>query len=326
MKKILKIFIFLLLTAHAYAIEFSVKTVYKEKTEDNVSVFLFNAEETIDWKKPSAQSLTDSSGRANFSVLEGRYYILAKKDLKDSQLFGFYGLNPINIRTDQTISVTLLKYREGFAKKIKQSRLEGTVYFEGEPVENVAVYVYLDLSSELKGPPYQYGLTDKKGYFSLDIEEGSYYLVFRKRSGSQFGPPVPGDLIGFFPILPLRVEKGGYRINAHIFQIPEKRDLSENRNVFKVKGRILFKDGKAAEGYYVGLYDNRELLGKPIYVSNPTDSNGKFTIFVKQTGEFYLGVRSRLGDTPDSAERVFYYDRISIRNDYKEQFIEIRLD
>ncbi len=313
-------------TANAKPIDFYVNTVYKGVGEGAVSVFLFKADSELSWGNYFKKSITDKTGRAQFSVEEGKYYIFARKEEKDKLLFGFYGLNPVNIRTDQSINITLLKYEGEFAKSIKSGKLEGYVYFDDKPVANLSVYIYLDLSSELKGPPYLYALTDDKGYFSVDISEGSYYLVFRKRYGSQFGPPSSGDLIGFFPIMPLIIKKGGYKITAHAFKIPEKRDLSENRNLFKIKGRVLLKDGRAATDYYVGLYDNRELLGKPIFVSNPSDSNGEFTIFVKESGEYYVGIRKRLGDTPEADEELYFYDKLVIDRDYKEKLIEIMLD
>lgn len=319
-------FISIFLFQEAYCIDITVKTSFESKNSEGVSVFVYSAKDNISKDKYLFKSLTDKDGIAKVSIPEGKYFFIAEKKLKDGYLLGYYGLNPINIKESQTLSMILVKYPNDYIKEIKEKKIEGIVLYNGKPVENVGVYLYLDLSSELKGPPYLYAVSDERGFFEFDISEGSYYLIFRKKQNSSFGPPSSGDYIGFFPKFPLVIDKKGVKITANLFKIPEKRELSKNINLYEIKGKIIGKEGEGLEKFYVGLYDNRELLGKPVYVSNPTDSNGFFTIYVKEKGSYYIGIRSKLGDTPEENERVYYFEKIDITDEKKEYYLEITLD
>ncbi|MCX7990490.1 MAG: transthyretin-like family protein [Proteobacteria bacterium] len=324
--KFLFFFLFLFLSQKVYSVEITVKTSFNSQNVEGVDVLVYKAEEHIYRDKYLFSSQTDKEGNARFRLSEGKYFLAAEKKLKDGILFGFYGLNPIYIREPQTINLILVKYEKDFIRELREKRIEGFVFYEGNPVENAGIYIYLDLSTELKGPPYLFAVTDERGFFSLDIPEGSYYIIFRKRQNSGFGPPSSGDLIGFFPQFPLVINKKGVKISTNLFKIPEKRDLSKNKNLFLIKGKLVLKDGNPAEKYYVGLYDNRELLGKPVYVSTQTDSNGNFSVYVKEKGKYYVGIRNNLGDTPSEDEEVFYFNEIDITDANKEMYFEIIID
>ncbi len=319
-------FIVLFLSQRAYSIDIIIKTSLNQLPIENVEVFVYKSQDNLSKDKFFSYSKTDKEGKARFDLQEGRYFIVAEKELKDGFLFGYYGLNPLSVREPQTINVILVRYDKGYLKEIKEKKIEGIVHYDGKPLEDVGVYLYLDLSSELKGPPYLYAITDEKGYFSLDISEGSYYLIFRKRQTPTFGPPSSGDFVGFFPKFPIIINKKGLKIRANLFMIPEKRELSKNKNLFEIKGKVISKNGMPLERYYVGLYDNRELLGKPAYVSNPTDKEGSFYIYVKERANYFIGIRSKLGDTPNEDEKIFYYGELKISDFDGDLSYEIILD
>lgn len=310
----------------SYCIDFTIKTSYQSKNIDGVNILVYKADSIIYKDKFFLNSLTDNNGIAKFDIPEGKYFFIAEKKIKDGFLFGYYGLNPVHIRERQNINIILTKYPEDFLKNIPEKSIQGIVYFDNKPIEGVSVYLYLDGASEFKGPPYFYAITDENGFFKIPINEGSYYLIFRKKNKSSFGPPSSGDLIGFFPQFPLTIDKKGVNIYVSLFKIPAKRELSKNLNIYEIKGKVFDKNNMPLEGLYVGLYDNRELLGKPLYVSNPTDKNGIFTIFVKEKGSYYMGVRSSLGDTPSDNERVFYFKEIDIKDEERDYYFEIILD
>jgi len=304
--------LFLLFPLNLYSFDLSVKTLYEGKALSFATVKVWQKASVIRSDNPDYIYKTNENGIAKISLDSGEYYVFAEKKVNDINLFGFYGQNPVSVRKNTEISLNLVKLSDNILIKKRESGVEGVVRHDGKPVGNVSVLVYLDLTSDLKGPAYLSTVTDEQGRFSLDISDGSYFFVFRKKNEELFGPPSPGDFVGIFPIFPLEVNGGGYLMQVSLLKIPEKMKSNLQQKSYIIKGQVLDKKKKPKKGVYVVLYEDYTLLGKPDYVSHPTDEKGNFRIYVKKPGTFFVVLRKSLGDTPQLGEDVSSFAEIEI--------------
>ncbi|MGE5188762.1 MAG: hypothetical protein ACM3NF_01760, partial [Gemmatimonadota bacterium] len=75
-----------------------------------------------------------------------------------------------------------------------------------------------------------------------------------------------------------------------------------------VEGRILGRDGKARRGVYAALYDNPELLNRPVFLSDVTGSDGRYRLPVPVPGTYYLGARDGYGGSPAPGDLYGRYE------------------
>lgn len=310
----------------SYAANIEVRTHYQNGSKfPDANILVWKKTHNIDKEKPDYKFKTDKDGKTNVSLPDGTYYFFAEKKDNSSYFFGFFGLNPVFITEKKIINISLISFPEMFIEKSKKKGLSGTVTFFGKPVEDVGVYIYLDLSSELKGPPYFFTKTDENGKFHIDLDEGSFYILFKKKK-FLFGPPEPGDYVSFFPYFPIIFNKNhGYNLRVELLEVP-KRIKDSFEKLVRVYGTVKDKEGKPLKNVYVVAYDRDELLGKPKYVSQPTDEEGNYNIYLKDMGKFYIAVRKSLGDTPASLDEMYVYGEIEIERFNAEKKIDIIFD
>jgi len=287
-----------------------------------------------DFNKPplftSGPSRND--GRYDFEMPTGRYYILAKKEeiILDTVstetkniYFSYFGGNPITIRENEYSWVGLncikseigdLKISENINKE--ETVLNGRVTYQGRPLENAYVYVYLDDKTDFKGMGFQMSLpTDKEGRFKfLNLPEGKYYLYARKRNiAGPSGPIQIGDYSGYFYFNPIDL-RWGKIIDVNIKCIVRageigKEVLSIGSGDMIIRGKIIDSKGLPVKGIYAFLYTT-SVIGheRPIYISNITDESGMYEIRLKTSGKYYLGARQVFGDSPRPGELYGLYD------------------
>lgn len=322
---ILLLFIFIPLNVHSY--EISLKTLLEGKPLPHTDVKIFKKSAVIKFDAPTFFYKSDKDGQLNLNLESGDYYFFAEKRENGNNFFGFYGLNPLTLRTDQHISINLVRYPDNFVNVTKTvNRIDGKVMYNDKPVQNVVVFAYLDALSDFKGPAYAMATTDEKGLFSIDLSAGSYYLFFRKRNKEMFGPPLPGDYVGLFPIFPLVINQNGYEIKVNLLKIPEKMSSNIKGKSYQLKGKVVNKKNVPIAGVYVVLYEDYSILGKPDYVSHKTDKNGEFVIYVKKAGTYYVVLRKTLGDTPQINENVVSFSEVTLNDDVVTKEIKITLD
>lgn len=151
-------------------------------------------------------------------------------------------------------------------------------------------------------PDYVEALDDD-GRFSVAVEEGTYFLAASKRKDRQeIGPPHVGEL---FLIVtddkgkPLTYDvKGNDAVNAGT--IVGVRPVSKETGMVRpgstaIEGRLVDGEGKPVEGAVVFAFTSPEMQGKPLYVSERSDSEGKYLLRVAEGGSYYLRVRSAYG-------------------------------
>jgi hypothetical protein len=143
-----------------------------------------------------------------------------------------------------------------------------------------------------------------KGEFTIELPEGKYYMGAIKRvSGKkEVGPPLVGDL--FF----ISSDKTG---SPKIYQVKrgEKIDIGTISEATPYKGWVMRDDitaiegkvlinGEPAEGALVFAYSAPRMFGKPDFVSDKSDKDGKYVLRVPEGGEYYLMVRDIYGGGP----------------------------
>lgn len=309
---------------NAYSAELTIKTQSEGRFLPGCDVIIWKKAPFIEKSSPDYRVKTDRTGAGKIILEDGKYYIFAEKTGAPGYYFGFYGLNPMHLKDKQSINVSLVRYGKDHLKKLKKTGVSGRVYHSGVPVEGVGVNLYLDLNSDLKGPPYMLAVTDGQGRFHMDIEPGNYYVFFRKRMNSVFGPPEPGDYVGFFPVFPLKITGQGVDISAELLKISDKMQESLGvSNIYRITGVVLNSERLPLKGLYVGAYGKPDILGKPDYVSAPTDAQGRFRLYVKESGTYFIAVRDKLGDTPQPEEKVFSYGEVILENEGRSNEIEI---
>jgi hypothetical protein len=263
-------------------------------------------------------AVTDAEGLYRLELPAGLYALFARDDSR--HLFAFCGRNPVAVDEGrnwaglQAVKVTspqVTPYDDEYSGAI-----EGQVLFEGEPVADARVYLYLDIETDLKGQGYRLSPpTDALGRFSFEgLPESSYFLVARQRAGGgRVGPVREGDLQGIFHANPLYV-KAGHSLQVSISLVTKMQQESGSETFVRatgmaVKGRAVDAEGEPVAGVHAFAYTDR-VIGhqRPAALSPPTGADGRFTLFFTEPGIYYIGAREEYGDSPMPGELFGMYD------------------
>lgn len=143
---------------------------------------------------------------------------------------------------------------------------------------------------------------EKDGRFLLELVEGSYYFqVSQKNPGAEIGPASEAENLYFHGdaegnALPLIVSKGA---NVKLGQLQAflwKPDMvKRDKGITAVEGVVVDGEGKPVERAVVLAYYNSGGNGKPVFVSDRTDKNGRYQLRTNDGGMFFLKVRSVVG-------------------------------
>lgn len=257
---------------------------------------------------------TQADGLFRLELPPGDYFFLARGE----GLFAYYGRNPVGVPAAglKEMNLGLVPQRLPVPEQKTQvtTGLLGQVTAEGKPLAGALIYVYTDLASQFKGMGLgMAGPTDAKGMFEVELPAGTYYLLARQRnSGSTMGPLQAGDYIGYYPGNPLVVKEGALaRIAIPMLEVPEKVERLADQlfGQTSIHGRILDKNKQPLAGMRVMLYDDAQMLNRPLYVSQPTGKDGSFVLSFPHGGTYYLVARSALGGAPGPGELYGTYDK-----------------
>jgi len=258
---------------------------------------------------PYLSALTGPDGQFRLDVPAGSYYLLARGD----GLFAYYGRNPVTVTAAGGDHLNIGLVRPEPVQVIGRAGVSGVVTLQGEPQAGAVVFVYTDLTSQLKGMGYLMSSpTGTDGRFDLDLEDGTYYLLARKRQGGQgVGPLRSGDLTGYAPDNPLRVHGGqSVVIGIPLLEVPEKVDRMQGTlfGQTSISGRIVDSRGEPVRGARAVLYSEPQMLNRPLHVSAPTGIDGRYILSIPKGGEYYLAARNSLGGAPAPGELYGTYD------------------
>lgn len=287
---------------------------------------------------------TPSSGDFSFALPPGRYYVTAagKSPVDGRALSSFYGNNLVSVVPGRTVplrlALALLPPPPRYVDDREEAGagLAGIVAYGGVPLEGAAVMLYLDDDRDFKGIAYAVSPpTDREGRFALfGLLDTEYYVVVRKRAGGRLaGPLAPGDYYAFYPHNPLRLEQGRRaEITVEVIAKAAEGEVGAFLSTTRIEGRIVDQDGRPLAGLYAFVYPDRIMShAKPLAISAPTGSDGRFTISLEKGGTFYLGARERYGMNPQPGE---YYGKftgsanhsIEIRNGRVREGVTIVVD
>ncbi|HEY3347524.1 MAG TPA: hypothetical protein VGK71_07865 [Nitrospirota bacterium] len=286
------------------------KVVYKELPVEGAQVFAYSEPVGLFNKEPAVKPfITGADGAFSIELPKGQFYIAAAKRLKDGKgqlapgdLYSFYGANPMVVDPARPVRLTLNMVEKPEQKADSPSgddkcAIEGTVTVYGQPMDGVVVFVYLDPNSAFRGLGYYMTPpTGVDGQFKMRMNEGTYYLVARKRMNRELsGPLHDGDFFGYLDVNPVVMHSGKL---VHL-EIPVVKKIERaspgGQGRTLAAGVIKDKDGKPAQGMYACLYKNESMTDRPFIISKPTGSDGRYAIELPIGGTYYLGARSVIG-------------------------------
>jgi len=179
---------------------------------------------------------------------------------------------------------------------------------DGTPLSGALLYLYDLARGPLPSPnrywrvPNQSMEIDPDGRFSIQLAPGEYSLGAIKRSkGQHIGPPEAGDLFMLSLDEKGQVRRYGVKPDSQI----DLGDIRESRQTAKsskpatvIVGTITDSDKKPLAGVYAFAFPTRNAIGKPLYISEPSDSKGRFKLYVAEGASYHLKVRGNLGGGP----------------------------
>ncbi|MBI5696045.1 MAG: hypothetical protein HZC51_09960 [Nitrospirae bacterium] len=306
--------LFLLITspicAQAAAGKVAGKVVLQTKPVEGAFVYAYKDPAGLFAKLPDGGPVvTGPDGTFAMELPRGKYYIAAKKKgaglleiLEPGDFYSFYGGNPVEVEPGRPAEVVLnLAVKPASAPDTDtnggRGGVEGVATLDGEPLDGVVINVYLDPNEGFRGMGYYMSPpTGVDGRFRLKMEEGTYYIVARKRlSGNVAGPLQEGDYFGYLETNPVVMKKGAL-MHVTLPLVKKTSDVSAGgHGKTLVKGVIRDINGAPVSGAYACLYKEPEMLNRPAYVSKPTGADGAFAVEAPVGGVYYLGARDAIG-------------------------------
>lgn len=190
------------------------------------------------------------------------------------------------------------------------TRISGQVMVTKKtPMVNGVVLLY---NKNMGPPPHPYkywripdsiSSTDKKGKFSLEVPEGTYYLmVAQKQASGEIGPPRESEYLYFHGdakgnAIPITAV-AGKKLNLGVLsksQVWSPKMVPHDKDITAIEGIITDRDGKPVEGTIAFAYFSSNAVGRPAFISDKTSTDGKYQLRVYEGATYYLKVRSVIG-------------------------------
>jgi hypothetical protein len=192
--------------------------------------------------------------------------------------------------------------------------VRGTLTYRGRPLAGASVYAYRRRSENFLGPAdFSSAASGPDGSYLIDLVEGSYWLVARKRaSGSDAGPLVPGDLQRVHPGNPAAVAPGAF--TTVDLDLEEVRDLMFSRagprgpTATGTRGRITDQSGAPAAWVFAIAYASADMRRVPDFTSAMTAADGRFVIYLPEGGRYWIGARTHIRDKPAPGELFGFFE------------------
>jgi hypothetical protein len=182
------------------------------------------------------------------------------------------------------------------------------------PLEKVRLYVYKP-GMDLYGPAFAISpATGNDGKFDLELPDGDYVVVARKRTGGEeTGPVVAGDNRSEFIQVSVQGGVVEMQISAPV-KIGDQRNFTGDIDESKtgLAGQVLDSDGQPVAAARVHVYDHVQMSERPKFVSEKTGPDGRYLIYLPAGGTYYLAARDKFGGPPKLGDLYGRYDKGTI--------------
>jgi len=282
------------------------RVAWRGQLISGVTVYAFTDDETDNSTAAEARSKpTGADGTYLIDLRPGSYTLIARTGEADDgnhpspgEYYCYYSGSPVVVQPESWIPVgfNLVKVPEEVRKPDGKASISGTVTYMGDPLEKLYLYLYRDPSGGFRGPGIATVPVGSEGRFRVTVSPGSYYIIARKRlRGGMYGPMEIGDYFNYYPGNPVTVREEESVI-LELETVTRISQLEEGEiSIPSVAGVILDAGGKPVAGVRVLAYRPEEIKGRPIYFSEPSDSDGMFLLPVPVTGDYSLVARERFG-------------------------------
>jgi hypothetical protein len=297
--------------------------MFREKAAPGVRVAAMRSPEDV----PVAMSVTGADGSASLFLPPGSWFLAASsrtdgdfgRPPAPGDRFAYYGGNPVHAGKGSAREI-FLGIEEALppppvpAPSPGATGVAGRITFNGAPAAGVRVSAHLSAAAGFREPGVAVSApTSGDGGFALELPPGKYYLVARRRaSGGTAGPLRKGDLYGYFYANPVAVAQGAVTALSIPVTLLKLRNVPSYAAEYPadavLEGRILGSDGRPRKGVHAALYDNRDLLGRPVFMSDATGEDGRYRLPVPVAGTYYLGARSGYGGQPGPGDFYGRYE------------------
>ncbi len=156
-----------------------------------------------------------------------------------------------------------------------------------------------DTYPEFRGPAdYKSAVTGTDGRYYIILPSGRYCLAARKRDNAkvQVGPLTPED---YSSLLSRPIVLGAGEVAEENFKLEKLIEPHVNfgsRYTIKTKGTeikgVIIGNNQPLAGFYVTADRQRKVTNKPDFYSEPSDENGKYTLYLPGSGIYYLSLRA----------------------------------
>jgi hypothetical protein len=152
---------------------------------------------------------------------------------------------------------------------------------------------------------------DENAGFTAILPEGKYYMgAIERHTGELLGPPQEGDYFFISQDKKGKPRKYTVKKNATLDlgiisgAKPFKRTTLVKKGITAMEGSILNEKGEPAAGMLVFAFTTPTMVGRPLFVSERSDKDGKYLLRLYRGGKYYLRARANYGGGPPSADEV----------------------
>ncbi len=251
---------------------------------------------------PGQYTLVARSGGSPGRPLQGEYYC-------------YYSGSPVVVSPGHwtPVGFNLVKVGREERTADRDSVIEGLVSYRDEPLEKLYLTLYDSARDDFRGPGIATIPVGSGGKFRIAVKPGPYFVIARKRArGGMYGPMEIGDYFNYYPGNPVEVP-AGQKIRIHLETVTRISQLEEGETPTPtVRGTILDEGGSPVGGMRVLVYPPDDLTGRPLYFSEPSDPEGRFSLLVPRTGVFTLVAKERFGGPAGEGEPSGRLEKLSV--------------